>query len=221
MKDYTLIRYLAKLTGAKLTRGKNEICCNFPYSDKGIDVIPTHIIFEHRQSILEFFDLTQVYELYGKKDYATYPDFVNEFVEVNDYFTTMDFNGVLCVKSDLTVNKLEHTASPALVNYSLVMIALNKMLGRKETVISEDEWRSYHRDMLKKLTSQSKLFSYIGAGSFVGGVLVAIFLAESSGFLTTLAVLLILGGIICAPFFFLRGKFYDRLYKKALKEKNY
>ena len=220
MKDYKLIRYLAKITGAKQTRSKDEICCFFPYSDKGADVVPTHIIFEHRQSVLEFFDLTEVYNAFGKK-FGSYKDFIEEFVDRNDYFTIMDYKGTLCVKSDLTVNKLEHTASPALVNYSLIIIALNEMLGRDETVIREDEWRSYHRDMLKKFTARSRLYSYIGAGAFVGGVLTAIFLAGNNSFLITLSVLLILGGLVTAPFFYLRGRYYKRLYKKALKEKHY
>lgn len=218
MKDYSLIRYLAKLTGAKLKRNKDELCCYFPYSDNGDAFVPTHIIFEHRQSVLEFFDLTEVYIAYGKQ-YDSYEKFIDAFVSRNEFFTSMKYNGTLCVQSDLTVNKIEHTASPALVNYSLIIIALNEMLGRKEKVISEDQWRSYHRDMLKKLSERSRMYSYIGAGAFIGGILLAVFFGN--GAMAALAVLLILGGLIAAPFFFLRGRFYRRLYRKALNEKHY
>lgn len=179
------------------------------------------MIFNRGQSVLEFFDLTDVYSAYGAK-YADYETFVNAFVEKNDFFDAQKYNGVLCVKSDLTVNKLEHTASAACVNYSIIILKLNEMLGRKETMITEAQWRDYHRGMLKKFASKSRLLSFCSLAAVAGGI----GLAVCSEYMTTdililVGALFVVGGIVASLFFYLRYRFYKAQYKKALRDKNY
>ena len=221
MKDKKFIIYLAKLTGAETKRAKDEVCCYFPYSDDGKTYIPTHVIFNRGQSVLEFFDLTDVYNAYGAK-YADYEAFVNAFVEKYDFFDAQKYNGVLCVKSDLTVNMLDHTASAAGVNYSIIILKLNEMLGRKETMITEAQWRDYHRGMLKKFASKSRLLSFCSLAAVAGGI----GLAVCSEYMTTdililVGALFVVGGIVASLFFYLRYRFYKAQYKKALRDKNY
>lgn len=217
MKDYNLLMYLAKLTGAKPKKDKEALYCFFPYSDDAI--IPTHFMFKNKKSTAVYFNLQDVYDNYGSS-YGTYEDFVQAICDQYTFFEFRDVEGDYYVYSDLSVNKLENTASAALTNITVMVNCLNEMLGRNETSYSEEDWRDLHRELLAK-QKRNSLFGIIGsiAGLVLGNLLV--FYANGrGGFLPTMSFLLgvplLLCGFIALIFFGIRHKYYSSQLKKSL-----
>ena len=101
--------------------------------------------------------------------------------------------------------------------YSIIILKLNEMLGRKETMIPEAQWRDYHRGMLKKFASKSRLLSFCSLAAVAGGI----GLAVCSEYMTTdililVGALFVVGGIVASLFFYLRYRFYKAQYKKSV-----
>lgn len=217
MRDYSLIRYLAKMTGAEPKKDKNYLNCFFPYDEDG--VLIASFYFNRGQSKIAMFDLSDVYEKYGKEKFRNYEEFFDAFLEQAEIFEkSTDDNGNLYAKSDLTVNRLDNVASQALMNSSIVCISLNKLLGKKAKVYRENDWRSFHRMYLKK---QKLICGGISAASLIAAILsaVAAFTLDISnnGLFLVLAAPLLLVSL----FFFPKYVFYRHNLKRAKKEKNY
>lgn len=45
MKDYSLVKHLAKLTGTKLIKSKTMVNCNFPFGEDGYLTMLVFFIF--------------------------------------------------------------------------------------------------------------------------------------------------------------------------------
>lgn len=217
MRDYNLIRYIAKLTGAKPKRDKEFLECFFPYDKEGL--IPVHILFKKKTSVLVLFDLIDIYETYAKDKSADYETFIDQFlVENGKIFEKVDINGQIELKSDLSVNWVEHVVSQALVSVTYMTARLNAFLGRKAVVLAENDWRTLHRGYLKKQKMLSGILSAVCLAAAVGGMVWA---ANSIGSFVFLSVVLIVGGILGCGFFLLRYFHYRRHLKKALADRKY
>ncbi len=217
MRDYNLVKYIAKLTGAKPKRNKKVLTCYFPYDQDGI--ILTHIAFAKGMSKRMLFNLSDVYELYASQKYASYEEFLDCFVAENNIFEKVNIEGDFALQSDLSRNRFDHVASQALMNYSLLTLRLNKFLGRKAELFTENNWRELHRHYLKKQKTLSNIFSLVGFGAFAGGMVLAFQPIED--FLVFLDILLILGGLLSGIIFLFRFRHYKRHLEKALRDKNY
>ncbi len=214
MKDYNLILYLAKLTGAKPKRSKTSLYCFFPYSDEV--AITTFFTFQNKKSTAVFFDLVDLYVEYATH-YGAYRDFVDALVAKYDFFETADVDGDYYVYSDLSVNKIDHTASAALTNITVMVNCLNEMLGRNEDSFSEEEWRNLHRSLLTKQKRLSLVGVVGGAVAFALGIWLLTTNAENG--LLLLALLLGVGGIVAAIFFGIKYKYYSSQIKKSLRSR--
>lgn len=215
MKDYNLLMYLAKLTGAKPKKDKDVLYCYFPYSDDA--VITTFFTFKNKKSTAVYFDLTDIYEAHATS-FGSYEDFVDEICDKYDFFEARDVEGDYYVYSDLSVNKLDNTASAALTNITVIINCLNEMLGRNEESYSEEDWRDLHRGYLAK---QKRISLIAAIGSLVGAGLGAalMFLSDGTGFLALLGFFLVPVGIVAAIFFGLRNKYYASQIKKSLDDR--
>lgn len=223
MKDYNLIKYLAKLTGAKPKRDKDALYCYFPYSNEVS--MTTFFMFKNKQSTAVYFDLGDIYNAYAS-GYSSLEAFVDDVVARYTFFEKRNVDGDLYVYSDLSVNRIENTASAALTNITVMVNCLNEMLGRNEDGYSEEEWRNLHRSMLSKQIKTANLCLAGGVGALILGVVcdgVIISQGGASGFggllFVLLAIVLTLGGPIAAIFFAIRKKYYKSQLTKSLNAK--
>lgn len=216
MRDYNLIKYIAKLSGAKPKRDKSYLNCFFPY-DKDA-VITASFLFEKGKSKTALFDLMDVYGTYGEKKFPSYEKFIDQLAEQSEVFEkfTDENTGSVYLVSDLTVNKLENVASQALMNLSVVTIQLNKLLGREAHVFREGDWRSFHRMYLKK---QKLINGCIAAGCFALTVASIIITTINDAYIWVLAFGI--PALIASPFFLFKYLYFKRNLKKAEREKNY
>lgn len=220
MKDYNLLLYLAKLTGAKPKKSKTSLYCFFPYSDEV--AITTFFTFKNKKSTGVYFDLEDIHSAYAT-NYGSYRDFVEAICNQYTFFEPAEVSGDLYVYSDLSVNKIENTASAALTNITVMVNCLNEMLGRNEDGFSEEEWRNLHRDLLAK-QKRNSLFATIGSvAGFILGILSISYANGRAGFFAAMAFLLgvplLLGGIGASVFFGFRYKYYSSQLKKSLNAK--
>lgn len=116
MRDYKLVRYIAKITGAKPDRDKNFLKCFMPYDEDG--VIPCYIEFEKGTSVSILFDLQDVHVKYAENKFPDYEAFLDRIEVQSNMFKKVEVEGSSFLHSDLRVNRLDHVASQALVNYS-------------------------------------------------------------------------------------------------------
>ena len=205
MKDYDLLMYLAKLTGAKPKKSKHSLYCFFPYSDDA--VMTTFFTFKNKKSTAVYFDLLEIFEEHVT-EYGTYEDFVEAFCQKYDFFEPAQIGDDWYVYSDLSVNKLDRDFVPALTNITVMVGCLNEFLGRDEDNYSEEEWRNLYRSMTAQKKKHS-LFGIIGsvAAAVVGSVLLN--LAEGTGFLGLLGFLLVPAGVIAAIYFIIRYRYFN------------
>lgn len=90
MKDYSLVKHLAKLTGTKLIKSKTMVNCNFPF---GEDSYLTMLVFFRKgKSSQVLYDLEDVYEVHGKA-YKSYEDFLETFAAKYSFLDVEDVDG--------------------------------------------------------------------------------------------------------------------------------
>ncbi|MDE7167543.1 MAG: hypothetical protein K2O28_01690 [Clostridia bacterium] len=217
MKDYNLIRYLAKMAGAKPKRDKTALFCYFPFGSNNL--ITALITFSHKTSTGVFFDLTSVYEAYGKK-YGSYEDFISTLTEKYAFFDSTVLGGKAYVVSDLRQNRIDHVASQALTSVTVMINCLNEMFGTSCPSFSEETWRDFHREYLAKQSRNSCLFGWAGVVAFV--LCVVWFIVAGSGnnvFLFLLSIPAAVACLIAFIVFFIRRRHFKNQLGKSLRSK--
>lgn len=162
MKDYKLIKFVAKELALASSCGKTCVSCHFPYDKNSL--LGIMFSFEKQQSRVVMFDLQNIYEVYAKNRFASCDAMVKTLVSRHTYFDTIEVDGRLLIISDLRVNRIDHVCSQALTNVSLIMHCLNELLNLSADCCTEEEWRAIHRAYLDK---QRRKNSYIG-GDCIG-----------------------------------------------------
>lgn len=224
MKDYKLIRYIAKLTGAKPKRDRGSLFCYFPFNEACI--IPVFFTFKKGKSEYVFFDLTDVYKTYGEDKYPSYEKFINAFVAENNFFKAEKISDNLFVTSDLNVNRIQHVASQALMNVSVVVGALGEMLGLGVKTYSEEDWRNLHRSFLANQKRNSIIGGLCSLGILAAGIINLVLVNGTvvRGFLAFIVILLFFAipvGIVGIIYFYLKYCHYKKHLKNSLKEKEF
>lgn len=221
MKDYKLIRYVAKLTGAKPKRDKGSLFCYFPFNETCI--IPVLYTFNKGKSEYAFFDLSDVYEKYGKQKYSSFEKFVNVFVDKNNFYKADKVSGNLYVISDLNVNRIQHETSQALTNVSVIIGVLGEMLGLNVKTYSEENWRNLYRNFLANQKRNSLIGGICSLGVLAVGITDFVLLNNNGGaegFIALIAFLLLLAipaGIVGIIYFCLKHRHYKRRLIKSIK----
>ncbi|MDE7453873.1 MAG: hypothetical protein K2N22_05635 [Clostridia bacterium] len=214
MKDYNLVRHVAKLLGAKPKRDKSALLCYFLFGD---DIINVLVTFKNKTSNFVLFNLTEVYETHGKK-YGTYEEFAAAFTEKYKFFGSTVMDGVVYIGRDLSVNKIEHVASPALTCVSAVMECLNDMFGTEYEIFTEDHWRGLHRDYLAKQSRKNLLLGWAGVGLWI--LCIVMFFVAGSADKLLLALLCFPAGSACFIafiVFFVKRRYYKSELIKSLR----
>lgn len=224
MKDYGLIKYVAKISGAKPKRSKTFLFCYFPYGDDAL--LTTYFTFEKRQSTSVIFDLEDIYESYGKKLYPSCGALVKAVVAKWQFFDIIEVDSSLHIISDLRVNRVEHACSQALTSVSVMINCLNELLHLNADNFSEEEWRDLHRSYLAHQKKNSKILSFTGLGTFVLNI--ALFIGggiTDSDTLTILSLLLcpllVLGGLSVMIFFGIKFCYYKSELRKSVNAKKF
>lgn len=221
MKDYRLIKYLAKLTGAKPKRNKNILHCFFSFDDA---TLVSLFLFSKGEAEKVFFDLKDVYEVYGNKSVG-YEKFIAAFTQKYSYFEVTEVGGDKYVMGAPATYKLEHVCSQALAQVTVMLNCLNEWFGRNAETFGEEDWRDLHRCYLDRQQKIS-LFGALGSvGAFAVGLTGIILLAIAGGAEGILALLgmscflivpaSIIGLIICL----IRRKYYKVQLAKSLAAK--
>ena len=159
MKDYKLIKFVAKQLALMPSYGKSYVKCWFPYGQSSL--LGVFFSFEKQQSRVVMFDLQNIYEAHAKSRFSSCNAMVQTLVNRNTFFDTVEADGKLLIASDLRVNKVDHVCSQALTNVSLIIHCLNELLRLDADYCDEEEWRTIHRAYLDR---QRKKNSYIGGG---------------------------------------------------------
>ena len=152
MKDYDLIRYIAKKE--KLPqKSKTLLYMTTPYGDREFI---SYIRFINKQSVCVSFDLEEVHAAYGEK-FGSFRDFLAHLESKYSFFEVEECAEGILLKCDIYSQPFEHVASQALATITVMINCLNETLKRKEDVYTEDVWRSFHRDLLSDRLKTSKL----------------------------------------------------------------
>lgn len=186
MKDYDLVRYIAKKQ--KLPqKSKTLLYITTPYGDCEF---MSYIRFVNKQSVCVSFDLEDVHAAYGEK-FGSLRDFLAHLESKYSFFEVEEFGKDLFLKCDISSQPFEHVASQALATITVMIKCLNETLKRKEDVYAEDAWRSFHRDLLSDRLKTSKL----AFGASVLGLIasIALFIVSNSHPYLGLLSLLLLG----------------------------
>ena len=219
MKDYSLVKHLAKLTGTKLIKSKTMVNCNFPF---GEDSYLTMLVFFRKgKSSQVLYELEDVYEVHGKA-YKSYEDFLESFAAKCSFLDVEDVDGDKYIGIDVTVNKIAHTASPALTSLTVLMGSLNEFLGTDAECYSEEEWRNIHRDLLAKQKRNYSIGAGLGVLVFAVGIALAVLSDSGLGSAGVLfGILFIFAGIIGAIVCGLLYKFKKHQLKKSIESKKF
>lgn len=213
MKDFQLIKYLAKLSGAKPKRSKTFLYCYFSYGDA---VMPVYVSFKRGKSVAMLFDLSDVYETYGQK-YGSYRKFCEAYLAEHDYFSLDEVGDKPLIYSDITQAQLKNTVSQALSRITIMCYDLNQMLGLNIEYLTEEDWRDLHRCYLDKQKKVSLLASLGSVATFVLSIVFMCLILSPSGgaegaivLLLLLLALLLPVSLISAVVFFIRYKHFKK-----------
>lgn len=227
MKDYNLIKFVAKQLGIKAERGKHILTVPMVLNGKGTGnkaVIYYSVLFEKRQSYKVLVDLEDVYEKCAQSSYPDSKRFMTAFVQNYPCFQKEEIGGDVYVTIDLRINKADHVVSQALTAVSLTQCALDEMLGTHSTILNEEDWRNQHRKYLDRCRKTSMLGAGLSVVVFALSVTCFSFQMEIQE--VGLGIILFLS-LIAAPlsvlafiFFLLRKRFYRSHLKKSLQAKN-
>lgn len=213
IRDFQLIKYLAKLSGAKPKRSKTFLYCYFPYGDA---IMPVYISFKKGKSTAMSFDLSDVYETYGQK-YGSYREFCEAYLAEHDYFDLNEVGDKPLIFSDITQAQLDNTVSQALSRVSIISYDLNQMLGLNIEYFKEKDWRDLYCCYLDK---QKKISLLASIGSVAVLILSIVLLCNDiPSPLMALFTLLVPVSIIAASVFFIRYKHFKKRLQTALNSR--
>ncbi len=159
MKDYKLIKFVAKELTLVPSYSKTCVNCHFPYGKNSL--LGTIFSFEKQQSRVVMFDLQNIYEVHAKNKFNSCDSMIKTLVSKHSYFDILEVEGRLLIVSDLRVNRVDHVCSQALTNVSIMIHCINELLHLNAECCTEEDWRAIHRAYLDK---QRRKNSYISGG---------------------------------------------------------
>lgn len=216
-KDYHIIKHYAKKIAGVCEFGKDEngkkdknlIVTYFKY---GVAAVLVSFGFEKKRCVNVSYELTEIYDLYGKNKYANVKDFASAFCQNANWYDVDCFSEYVEVKTNLTEQDIDPVAlSQGLDDVSLFMYAMNKFLSRHETIINEKHVRSINVEYMKK---QKNLFAGVVIGGlvlFALGIILAI--ATNNGATS----LLMIAGILAGLYGLIRFLYYKKMHEKAVR----
>ncbi len=223
MKDYSLLKYFAKL-GKDYKITKDSITTSFLYGESLIDV---DIIFKRKRSVGVMYLLDDVYDEYAHKIYSSLNEFVVAFSKKYGFYEVgyadeKDKNSVY-LSCNLMAYKLDNVASQAFADMRVLVNSLNEFLNlNEENYFDEEGIRAFHRKYLKRQENKMKLLLIGGIVGFALGIFLVV---KNSGGVVDNPLLLMLGILltICSPIasiiFALRSKFYKSQINKSKKNR--
>lgn len=224
MKDFNLIKHIAKLSGAKPeSKNKDSLYTYFSYGNKSNGALITaYIMFEKGLSKFVYFDLSDVYNVFGKSKYSSYSSFLDRFTSQYGYFGKDNVDSDLYATINVRDYRVDDAISPALSSVTVMFNCLNEMLGYNFEGFSEKEWKDCYSLYLDSQRKTSKIALIVSGVAAVGGLVMALFATGAigngnSGGLAALGFLLMVGGIVGAIVSFLRFKVYKGKLEKSLR----
>lgn len=213
MKDYEIIKYLGNIV-KDCDTDKEHFCIGsfFAYGNARVDY---NCYFDHDESKSLSFFLDDVYEQYGRRQYASVNEFVRAFVAKNSFFTIGSLNdGSLYVESDLRNNRTEKTRCAPLENMGVITHCLNELLGRNEENIFLDKDINEFIDGF--IAREEKKFALLEkVGYIAGGVLAGLGIIGLVGKndVGALGIILGIGLAIAGLVFRIKGKNVKKKYR--------